>query len=91
MEENLRGRSKLIQVAHHLADNFPEALVPFGHALRSAGHQAVLKDQDRQGRWARKAAGHRDAVRTGDPAYEIAEELRALLRFVFPSLSAALT
>ncbi|MDP1873425.1 hypothetical protein [Phenylobacterium sp.] len=85
------GFDKLIQVAHHLADNFPEALVPFGHALRSAGHQGVLKDQDRQGRWTRKAAGHRDAVRTGDPAYDISEEMRALLRFVFPSLSAALT
>lgn len=51
----------------------------------------MLKDQERQGRWTRKAAGHRDGVRTGDPAYDISEEMRALLRFVFPSLSAALT
>jgi Family of unknown function (DUF6035) len=81
------GFEKLIQVAHHLADRFPEALVPFGHALRLAGHRETLTGQDKVGHWSRKAAVHRAAVRADEPAYRLSDDLRVLLSFLFPSLA----
>jgi len=81
------GFEKLIQVAHHLADNYPEGLIPFGHALRLSGHWEILTSQDKACRWYSKAASHRAAVRIGDPSYRLSNELLKLMRFLFPALS----
>jgi hypothetical protein len=81
------GFDKLIQVAHHLADNYPEGLIPFGHALRLSGHSEILTSQDKAGRWSSKAANHRIAVRIGDPSYRLSNELLKLTRFLFPALA----
>ena len=83
------GFLKLIQVAHHLADHFPEALLPFGYALRISERDDVLQNEDKNGRWDRKAKIHRDAIR-GDPTYRLSDELRAVLSFLFPNLSKSL-
>jgi hypothetical protein len=78
---------KLIQVAHHLADSFPEGLIPFGLALRATAHNSLLREQDKYGHWARKAAKLRTAYRDGDPAYVLNDALRRVLVFLFPEIA----
>ncbi len=78
---------KLIQVAHHLAEQFPAALLPFGYALRMSGHDAMLRDQDKNGKWEKRAKGLREAMRAGEPSFRLKPHTQALVAFLFPEIA----
>lgn len=79
--------SKLIQVAHHLADQCPEALLPFGYTLSTSGNQRVLLNQDISKRWQTKAIAIREAIAAGRKSYLVSPARLGLLSFLFPDIA----
>lgn len=76
----------LIEVAHRLFEQRKSALPAFGYALRAAKNDALLKEQDGTGKWARKAAIVREGMRGGDPSYQLEPAIAAIVSFLFPEL-----
>jgi len=84
--------TKLIQVAHHVAESHPWLLVAFGHAVRLHGHQDLLIAQDGKGKWREKLEGKdglpgiRLRVSKRDPSLAPDSFILSIIRFLFPEV-----
>lgn len=76
----------LVEVAHRIADEHKAYLRLFRHALRIYGRGEQIMKEDKSGRWARRAAWHKQAIREGAPAYQPDETHYELLAYLFPEL-----
>jgi hypothetical protein len=79
---------KLVQVAHHLAENHPRQLLAFGHALKIYGRNQQIADEDTKGRWRDRSAAIAQRMRGYDPEFLPDVELMPLMRFLFPDVAA---
>src|SRR5262249_5106533 len=77
----------LVQVAHYVAQGHKDALVAFGFALRAYQTEALVKAQDRTGRWHRRTQGIRQAIRDRDPAYAPDQTWAPAIKFLFPEIA----
>jgi hypothetical protein len=84
------GFDQLIQVAHHLAEDYPQHLLAFGFALEVSGHKKRVADQDATGKWARRRQAIREKILARDPKFMPDESWRAALSFLFPDIAAKL-
>lgn len=81
----------LIQVAHQLLQAHPENLLAFGHALKAAGHDTMLTQQDVTGKWARRREQFSPRLKARDPRYMPSVTWLPALSFLFPEVGAAVT
>ena len=81
------GFTKLVQVAHNLADNHKGTLRAFGHALNVYGSMPIIRAEDVTRQWYRKAMSIRQAMSDGDPAYAPDQAWNAALKFLFPEIA----
>lgn len=81
------GFQKLIQVAHHLADNYPENLLYFGYALEKYGHKVTIEIEDKSGKWENRARKIRHALKHHESHYQPRGEWVDTILFLFPEIS----
>lgn len=79
---------KLIQIAHHIADQYKPYVLLFGWAVKTYEVGDILAKQDKSEKWAAKRAVIRDAIKANDPAYSPDNSWDDALRFLFPELAA---
>ncbi|ARP98109.1 DUF6035 family protein [Pseudorhodoplanes sinuspersici] len=80
--------STLIEVAHHVAQGYPEHLLSFGYALKLSGHDALVESQDATGKWKRRRERVREQMKAGDLAVRPDERWLPALCFLFPEIGA---
>jgi hypothetical protein len=73
----------LIEVAHHLAEDYPQHLLAFAYALEHYGNKVILEFQDTSGKWKIKRDSFRSGIKLRDPAYIPDHGSRAVLAFYF--------
>jgi hypothetical protein len=76
----------IIEVAHHLNEEYPQHLLAFGHALELYGHKVLLESQDVTGKWRIKRDKFRPKMRAYDPTYTPDQKWLAALVFLFPDI-----
>lgn len=79
------GYSSFIQVAHRMASE-QKFLKYFREALLVYGRAALIRQEDKTGRWRRKVESYKSALVQGDPAYEADRTHEQLVAFLFPEL-----
>jgi uncharacterized protein DUF6035 len=77
----------LIEVAHRVAEGYPQHLLRFGFALELSGHRDLLDVQDASGRWKRKRAALRERIRAGDATYFPDAQWLTAFEFLFPKVA----
>ena len=82
---------KLIQVAHHLAEKYPQHLLAFGYALKWSGNSERIRQQDRKGSWATRGRNLRKSLEQKDERYIPDQEWLEALCFLFPEIGARIT
>lgn len=78
--------SALVEVAHHIAQAYPQHLLSFGYALKLSGHEALVEKQDVSGKWKRMRENIRKRIKAGDPAVLPDEQWLPTLCFLFPEV-----
>lgn len=78
--------SKLVQVAHLLAEQYKYAMWPFAMAIRTYGRKQQLEAEDGKGRWRLRSHSIWAAIKAGDPKYAIPTDWSAVLALVFPEV-----
>lgn len=79
---------KLVQVAHHIAEMYPQHILAFGHALTVARMTGVIESQDSKGKWRRRSEELKERLRRGDAEVMPDREWLAALCFLFPGVGA---
>jgi hypothetical protein len=64
----------------------PENLLAFGHALKQAGHDGLLKDQDATRKWERRSCEFAPCMRRREPASMPNLTWLPALSFLFPEV-----
>lgn len=82
---------KLVQVAHNLAEHHTRVLRAFGWALKIYDTHKIIQAEDASGRWQRKEARIREAMRRRSPTYAPDLAWSAALQFIFPELASKIT
>ncbi|MER9316361.1 DUF6035 family protein [Mesorhizobium sp. M0659] len=82
---------KLVQVAHHIAEMYPQHVLAFGHALAVAEQQDKIDSQDSKGRWQRRSQKLRESLQQRDPRVMPDLEWLAALCFLFPEVGSRVT
>lgn len=82
---------KLVEVAHHIHERYPQHILAFGYAIGIAGHQRVISEQDTQGRWRSKSAKLKERLRQRDAAFMPDPEWLPALCFLFPEVGLRVT
>ena len=80
--------SKLVQVAHLLAESHPRQLLAFGHAVKIGERAEQIAREDTKGKWAQRSKQVSAAMRNYDPAYMPDPSLLPLMAFLFPEVAA---
>lgn len=80
--------STLVEVAHHVAQGYPEHLLSFGYALKLSGYDALVESQDASGKWGRRRERVRKQIKAGDPSVQPDQQWLPALCFLFPSVGA---
>ncbi|WP_420475251.1 DUF6035 family protein [Noviherbaspirillum sp. ST9] len=80
------GHQRLIQVANTAFDHYKPFLLPFGWALQTYGHNAVLDEQDTKGTWKKRRKMIREQIKAKDPSYERNTNYDALIAFLLPQI-----
>lgn len=80
--------STLIEVAHHMAQGYPEHLLSFGYALKLSGHDALVEQQDATGKWKRRRERVRLQIKAGDSSVTPDTRWLPALGFLFPEIGA---
>lgn len=75
---------QLIEVAHRIADAYPQHVLSFGHAIRHFGQKEFFNSQDKSGKWQRRAAGIKQSLGDREPDFMPEPETIPLLLFLFP-------
>jgi hypothetical protein len=78
----------LVEVAHHVAQGYPEHLLSFGYALKSSGHDALVDSQDATRKWGRRRERVREQMKAGDPSVMPDQRWLPTLCFLFPEIGA---
>jgi len=78
----------LIEVAHHVAQGYPEHLLSFGYALKLSGRDALVEKQDATGKWRRRREHVRKQMKAGDPSVAPDQRWLPALCFLFPAIGA---
>lgn len=78
---------KLVQVAHRIADAYPQHIAAFGFAVREYGREKLLEQQDGTRKWERKRKTIRAALQGRDSKYMPTPEYFPLIGFLFPEIS----
>lgn len=81
----------LIEVAHHIAEEYPQHLLAFGYALDFYEHRTLLEAQDTTGKWKTKREKIRPRIKTRDAAYMPDGEWFAALTLLFPEIARRVT
>ncbi|WP_343864338.1 DUF6035 family protein [Caenispirillum bisanense] len=79
--------TKLIQVAHQVAESHSELLVPFGFALKAYGTEAIVDAEDGKGTWRQRKVGFKERIAASPGAHFAALPYAGALRYLFPELS----
>jgi len=79
--------SKLLQVAHQVAESHDELLIPFGFALKAYGTEATIEAEDGKGTWRDRKAGFRDRIAAAPEAHFAGLSHAAALRYFFPEVA----
>ncbi|MBB3862451.1 hypothetical protein GGQ88_003752 [Novosphingobium hassiacum] len=89
--------SKLVQVAHQVAEAYPGLFIAFYSAVEAYGHAGLLKSQDSSGKWRERLKGserHGSAlegifsrIRRNDPELRPETSVLPLMNFLFPEVS----
>lgn len=78
--------SKLVQVAHLLAEQYKYAMWPFAMAIRAYGRKQQLEAEDGKGRWRLRSHSIWAAIKAGDSKYAVPTDWSAALALVFPEV-----
>lgn len=76
----------LVQVAHRIADGYPEHVVAFGHAIRHFAREKTIEVQDHTGKWKRRAESIGRSLRAGKPDFAPDPKSIELIGFLIPGL-----
>lgn len=79
--------TKLIQVAHHIAERNADLLAAFGAAVKVYGRNALLETEDAKGTWARRRRTIRERMAAGAPEVYPNTDILPLLQFLFPEIA----
>lgn len=80
--------STLVEVAHRMAQGYPQHLLSFGYALKLSGHETLVDQQDTTGKWKRLREKIRARMKAGDAELWPDEEWIPALCFLFPEVGA---
>jgi|CXWL01.1.fsa_nt_gi hypothetical protein len=80
--------TKLVQVAHLLAESHPRQLLAFGHAVKIYKRAEQITSEDTKGKWPLRMQPVSAAMRIYDPAYMPDTDLLPLMAFLFPEVAA---
>lgn len=80
--------STLIEVAHHMAQGYPEHILSLGYALKLSGHDALVEQQDSTGKWKRRRERVRLQIKAGDSSVMPDTRWLPALSFLFPEIGA---
>jgi hypothetical protein len=80
------GFKNLIEVAHHLYQQYPNHLLAFGYALEQSGRKATLERQDASGKWKQRRDALRSGLRQRAPEFMPDPVLLAAQSFLFPAI-----
>ena len=80
----------LVEVAHRIADGYPQHIVAFGHAVRLFQRDEMLDEQDRTGKWKRRSAAIGASLRNGQPDFAPDPASILLVDFLMPGTKAKL-
>ena len=76
----------LIEVAHHIAEDYPQHLLAFGYALEHHQRVALLESQDVSGKWKAKRDRFRPRIKSRDPTYMPDQDWLPTVSFLFPAI-----
>jgi len=80
----------LVEVAHRIADGYPQHIVAFGHAVRFFERERLLDEQDRTGKWKRRRSAIGASLRSGEPDFVPDPVTVPLIDFLMPGTKAKL-
>lgn len=75
------GHRNLAQIAHHLFDQHPSYLLPFGHLLNAYGTKGILDRDDHTGKWRSKVSQQRINMKH-DPRFKLSDDEERLFAFL---------
>jgi hypothetical protein len=81
------NRKNFIEVAHYLAEAYPQYLVWFRKALKVYDRGPLLQAQDHRGKWAKRMKAYVLDMRANPEKYEADQADRLLFEFLFPELT----
>lgn len=79
--------TKLVQVAHLLAESHPRQLLAFGHAVKIYDRAEQIAREDTKGKWEPRMKPVSAAMRAHDPTYMPDPTLLPLMEFLFPEVA----
>jgi len=82
--------SKLVQVAHQVAEGYPNLFIAFYSALDAYGHADLLNKQDSSGKWRQRlkgADGIFSRIKRDDLVFQPDHSVMTLMNFLFPEIS----
>lgn len=80
--------SKLVQIAHLLAESHPRQLIPFGHAIQIYQRGAQLSGEDVSGKWQNRLDnGLTEKLRSFDPEFLPDPSHMPLMKLLFPEVA----
>jgi hypothetical protein len=79
--------NKLVEVAHKIADQYPQHLFALGCAIRHFSRASALALQDTTGKWRVRRTEIRKGMKSNDPKYKPDEFWLPALGLLFPEIS----
>ncbi|NEJ95965.1 DUF6035 family protein [Rhizobium ruizarguesonis] len=76
----------LVQVAHKVADGYPQHVLAMGFAIRAFGCAELIAAQDKSHKWEKRSMLIRAKFLGGDQSYRPDEDTLPFLKFVFPDI-----
>ena len=92
LESALAGRpvyyefKKLVEVAHRLAEHYPEALAAFTSVLKYTGHDIIIDSNDKSGKWRKKLDELRRKYKLDKDKFILDEETMSIIHFLYPDV-----
>lgn len=80
------NRKQFIEVAHYLAESYPQYLLWFRRALKVYDRGPMLAKQDKTGNWAKRKDKYVKEMRSEPKKYAPDRTHQALFEFLFPEL-----
>jgi len=81
---------KLLQVAHQVAENHEELLLPFLFALRAYGTEQVILREDKSDKWKARSKDFSARIEAASEKFYAPLPYAGTLRFLFPQIAEAI-